>query len=1394
MCLTILLSLHVCVGSFAQSAQTLRRTGQANQPGKTASDRRAAQRNRREQWFLRGRIASGRPAAALVTRAFRKRAQIRSVSSNRSLASSQIIAGNWTALGPLPLSSDASGTGIQDYGWLSGRATAVAIDPADTSGNTVYVGGAYGGLWKSSNAGPASQNPSTVVWTPLIDDQVTLAVGSIAIQPQPPAGADPARSVLLVGTGETNNSTDSYYGRGILRYAGDGTPWTLITGDISGLHSFAGLGFSKIVFSTSNANLAVAAASATTQGVIQNLESPPNVNRGLYYSQDSGVSWTYASVSDGPSSANAIGPSSVTSVVFDATAAIFLAAVTSHGFYSSPDGLSWTRLPVQPGSALSAVTCPAQSVSPSACPMFRGELAYEPVNHGLYAWFVDSADTDGGIWQSLDGGASWNTISDAGITSCGDVFGGCGTSQGTYNLALEAVASGGATDLYAGAVNIYKCTINTLERDCTGAGPNTFLNLTHAYGCSSVAKVHPGQHAMGSMVIGNSQSLIFFANDGGLYRALDGYTGLLSGNCSNANLFDNMNETLGSMTQLVSFSQSQSNQNLFLGGAGDDGFPATAAAEGNLQWASVSTGDGGYTAINPVNDAEWFIASPPDSGSGVNIFLCPFGANCHTLDFQNGQVVTSALVGGDTGPFYLPFILDPRTSSTLLLGTCRLWRGSSAGGTFAPLSNSFEDGGIAPCVGNEVNLVRAIAAGGPADANGFLNVIYAATDGLGPAVASSPAGGRLFVTLDAASGAASWADRTGPVNPGNFPISGIAIDDSDLSGQTAYIAVTGFGGAHVSKTTDAGLHWINFSGNLPDVPANAVLVDKNQSTVYVATDQGVFSSSTVAANWSEVGPAPGNGSTGYLPNAPVTALRIFQSGGTKRLRASTYGRGIWEFNLATAPDFQMAVVNPAVVVFGSQTTTLIGSLASLNNFHYPVAFSCTLEAPAPLSSCTISPNPVTGAPSPQNFALTLAAAIGDYTFNLHAVSTNAATPVQDLPLALRVVDFNLSTPSPASITLAPSSNSVPINLQVTAAGSFNNSVNLSCAGLPAATACSFQPSGPVNPTSAGSVTSSLIINATANAPPGNYSVIINAATSNGPIKTQPLSLNITTLQPDFAMTISNPSLSGAANTSAMFDGILTAFNGYSGVVMLSCGAGAPSICAATPSALIPSSGGATFNLIASASTVQTYNFNVVAQDSSGLQKLFPVSLIIQGTPRFDFAITNNSGAQTIPAGGQATYSLDVAPSTANFQDVVVLSCSGLPPLSSCGLLPSQIPYGTAGSAAAQLSIATTAPVTASLKSSPDLPEAILAFCLPFPALLLVGVRRGANARFRRSVPLAFLLFALTLISSELACGGGLQGNGNSGGVPGTPATSYAITVTGSSSSFTHSIQVNMTVK
>ncbi|GAC1431932.1 MAG: hypothetical protein NVS1B11_02400 [Terriglobales bacterium] len=58
----------------------------------------------------------------------------------------------------------------------------------------------------------------------------------------------------------------------------------LISQDISRTHQFAGLGFSKIAFSTSNPNLVVAAASVAIEKVIEGLENPPNVNRGIYYS------------------------------------------------------------------------------------------------------------------------------------------------------------------------------------------------------------------------------------------------------------------------------------------------------------------------------------------------------------------------------------------------------------------------------------------------------------------------------------------------------------------------------------------------------------------------------------------------------------------------------------------------------------------------------------------------------------------------------------------------------------------------------------------------------------------------------------------------------------------------------------------------------------------------------------------------------------------------------------------------------------------------------------------------------------------------------------------------------------------------------------------------------
>jgi large repetitive protein len=309
----------------------------------------------RSAWFYRGRIVRGKLSAELRRRAYNQKMQRRAQrAAALSAAMPATSSAPWTPLGPAPLASDASGTGLQDYHQVAGRATAVAIDPADPTGNTLYIGAAQGGIWKSTNA--ADANASNVAWTPLTDDQATLSIGSIAIQP---GNSNLAKTVVLAGTGEANNAADSYFGLGMLRSADGGNTWNLIPTANGGALSFSGLGGTRMAFST--ANTAVAAMATSSEGLVDEAITA-SITRGLYTSSDAGQSWTYNALRDpGNQPTDA---TSATSVVHNASAHLFLAAVRYHGFYSSPDGVTWTRLTTQPGGTLlSTIACPPQSTS-----------------------------------------------------------------------------------------------------------------------------------------------------------------------------------------------------------------------------------------------------------------------------------------------------------------------------------------------------------------------------------------------------------------------------------------------------------------------------------------------------------------------------------------------------------------------------------------------------------------------------------------------------------------------------------------------------------------------------------------------------------------------------------------------------------------------------------------------------------------------------------------------------------------------------------------------------------------------------------------------------------------------------------------------------------------------
>jgi hypothetical protein len=1410
----------------------------------------------------------------------------------------------WSPLGPAPLASDASGTGEYDYGWVSGRATAIAVDPGDRTGNTIYIGGAYGGVWKSTNAGAASQNPANVTWSPLTDNQATLAVGAIAIQPG-------NGRVLLVGTGEANSSVDSYYGLGILRSADAGATWTLIRSDTTGSRSFAGMGFSKIAFNSASTNQVVAATAGTPEGIVENLENPVTANLGIYYSQDGGISWTFSNIRDGAAST---APGSVSSVIYNASAGQFFAAIRYHGIYSSTDSVNWTRLPNQPGGGLNSSVCPANPSS-SGCPIYRGEFAVVPGRNEMYVWYVDANNFDQGIYKSTDSGNTWTAIDDSGIINCGDQL-GCGTEQGTYNLELAAVPNGssGVTDLYAGAVNLYKCEITATFPTCNGTGSNTFLNLTHAYGCSSIAKVHPAQHAIAFLLVnGNTQDAMYFANDGGIYRALDGYSGLTTGTCGQTNQFDSLNMTLGSMTQFVSLAQAALDASTILGGTQGNGSPGTQSTGGS--WQNVNAGDGGYVQISPANEEQWFVSNPPNAISGVNIFSCTNsnGISCHTQDFQSNPVVSSATVGGDTGAYNPPYILDPQNSGELIVGTCRMWRGSATGGEFTVLSPSFETGGDGVCTGGEVNLLRSLAAGGAPDANHFSNVIYAGTDGFGPLISTTPSGGHLWVSTNVAAGPSTWVDQTGSINPSNFPISGVAIDRSDTSGLTAYVSIMGFHVSHVWQTNNGGFSWTDFTGNLPDAAVNAVIVDpaasQSPGRVYVGTDVGVFWSFTASPNWQEVGPVPSSGQAGYLPNVAVTSLGLFtQPDSSKLLRASTYGRGIWEFPLT--PDFSLSISNTPITVFaGNSPGPFTGTITALGGYNYGVNLSCS-----PASTCVVEPSFVTPAPPPLGTPLTAtvsaSSAPGDYTFQLHGAGTDPNRITNDIGFTLKVVDFNLTTPTPASISVPPLSKSAPVLFQVTGQGSFNDTVNLSCGNMPAGATCKFLPSNSVNPTASAPVAVQMTITTTANATAGTTPITINASATNGPTKQQNLSLIITL---DYSLSISNSSLQAYIDSTVNFNGSLTSLNGYNSAVKIGCGKGAPPTCSAAPASLVPTSGGAPFIVTVGSDVCGTYNFDIVAvgTDSQQTSHVFPVTftatpalntkisytLEISNSPQtapvntsaifngtlsgtscyiypvnlscgsshppnctispsnvvpttspsppapftvsvssdvaqtynfnvsaagtdpskiqeqklvtftttaspnhggFSFAISPQSSFQSLPAGQAAVYDLELVTSGGSFPSGATLAFSNnCPPLSTCALSSTQVSKGS-GNTHVTFTIRTTAPILPTARLSNASRPPIYGLWLLLPGLIMIGAfsaKGQSRGRQQRSAHFWLLGLLILLVWLEIACGGGLQGNGTGGnGQPGTTPGTYNMTVTATVSSLPQqTAQVQLTV-
>ena len=1024
------------------------------------------------------------PAAALSRARAEHAAMLRT-------AATQPASAVWQAVGPMQVSTPA-------WSLVTGRVTALAADPSDPTGNTLYVGTTGGGVWKSTNAAGAVASASFV---PLTDDlgvfpsaaPSSLSIGAVTVQPG-------GTGVVLAGTGDPNDATDSWYGVGVLRSADGGNTWNLISASIPPIggmsFDFFGNAFAGFAWSGAQPNLVVAAVSQSEYGALLQMPEQQSLP-GLYYSSDAGATWQLATIEDGSqviqsASTSQILGNAATSVAWNPVRQRFYAAIRFHGYYESSDGITWTRLANQPGANLTTTQCPANpgTIGSPACPLFRGTIVAQPVTGDLFTLTVDENSLDEGLWQDAcgltNGACVYKTvqfqteISDAVLDS---VTGDGTLPEGPYTLALAAVPAAGDTLLFAGTTDLWRCS---LVNGCP------WRNTTNTQTCAA-AKVAPEQHSIETTF--GAAGLLFFGNDGGTWRSTDAVNQRqLSCAADDAAHFQNLNGGLGSLAEVESFSEDPNDPGLWMAALGDLG-TAAPAADG-APWNQVLDGEGNFVAIDPVQPEDWYATSV----FGVGINQCGAGSACTTAGFGS-VAIGEPQVEDDLQLIPAPWILDPLNTENVILGTCRVWRGPGTGANWSQdnlLSGILDGQQGSFCDGDSE--IRTLAAGVNSSGNGGEEQLYAG-------MAGSVDGGNLVpghvftAVVNSSSQAAStaWTDVYGsPVtnhsgdleqfNPGGYDVSSLYADPHDATGQTVYATIQGYSDNEgfepvLYRSADAGAHWVDLSANLPHAPANSVLVDPNNANiVYVALDTGVYYTenfanciSAEAVCWNVFGSG--------LPNAPVMSLMAFNEGATQQLRAATYGRGIWELNLLTAGTVPTtAAVSPSSLTFPAQTvqtaspaqTVTVTDSGTLNLNIASVAISgdftetdtCTGASIAPASQCTLQVVFDPSQPGSRAGTLTLFGNVAGGQILIPLTGTGLAP--KDIVLSPSALTFPAtpvgSDSAAQSITLANEGNVAVALSSEAVSGAFAILANTCSSSIAAQTSCQiaivFEPTTP----------------------------------------------------------------------------------------------------------------------------------------------------------------------------------------------------------------------------------------------------------------------------------------------------------------------------------------------
>ncbi|HEX9064336.1 MAG TPA: sialidase family protein [Streptosporangiaceae bacterium] len=723
------------------------------------------------------------------------------------------------------------------FSLVGGRVTALTTTP----NGTWFAGAADGGVWRSSDQGTH--------WTPVFDAKPTLSIGALAV--------DPADGSLWVGTGEANVSADSYAGTGVYRSADNGKTFQPVGVDRFGVNPLTSHTVFRIAFdaqgdayaATDNGLFRMAAGSNTWTEVLD----PAGPNDNPPYDQQ---------VTD-----VAVQPGSNGKVVIAAIGWHGPGNTQNNGFYQSTDG----------GQTFSEVT-PSGDVN--ASDIGRTTFAYSADGSKLYAIVQSPAAQAAGkesvlqgIFVSSGSPASvtgpWTKIADeAKLAASGSALGvGSGYGVGVqawYNQDL-AVDPANPDHVYAGLEEVFQ----SVNGGTTWNTASPYWNYTlpcesTSAGCPNTT--HPDQHAM--MITGGK---LVIGNDGGVYsRALSdtaqygGWTDL-NATLRNWQYYDARAGALNSTSTGV-WGGLQDNGTSFLG-------------SGSQQMAEPAGGDGFYVVVDPANAnrmvGEYTDGTMYSSTDGGHSFY----------DYVSPTCVAQATVGltprSDCDPaarFATPLIQDQQNKGVWVTGGQDIWVTSAGWHTkctdttcsWQPVYNLGS--------GNAVTALTSAHGG---------TIIYAAwvAGGGNP----GPGFGRGIAT--------NYGGAWHQVNMTGLPqryIAGVTVDPAHPGHAYAIFNgysrrfVPGGGVGHVFETRNGGKTWTNITGNLPDIPGDALVLSHHR--LALGTDQGVFTAAAgqgTATTWSRLGHG--------LPNAVVDDLTAGPNG---FIYAGTHGRGVWRFRFS----------------------------------------------------------------------------------------------------------------------------------------------------------------------------------------------------------------------------------------------------------------------------------------------------------------------------------------------------------------------------------------------------------------------------------------------------------------------------------------------------------------